>query len=97
MSGLCPTRTFTTTYGNELFFVKQKQGTIQNNFRLFRALAMYMSGHNDLDSFTSRYFTELLSKSGPKNVRGVSVEDLPVVQEIVQKKHLYIRFRYSRR
>ena len=30
---------------------------------LFRALAMYMNEHNDLDSHTSRYFTEFISKS----------------------------------
>ena len=43
--------------------------------------------HNDLDSHTSRYFTELVTKSGhdPKSVRGVSVEELTVVEEIVQK------------
>ena len=37
---------------------------------LFRALAMYMNGHKDLDSHTSKYFTEFISKSvyGPKNV-----------------------------
>ena len=54
---------------------------------LFRALAMYMNGHNDLDSHTSRYFTDYISKFGydPKNLRGVSVEDLPVVEEIVQR------------
>ena len=54
---------------------------------LFRALAMYMNGHKDLDSHTSRYFTEFISKSGydPKNFRGVSVEDLSVVEEIVQR------------
>ena len=54
---------------------------------LFRALAMYMNEHNDLDSHTSRYFTDFISKPGydPKNFRGVSVEDLPVVEEIVQR------------
>ena len=54
---------------------------------LFRALAMCMNGHNDLDSHTSRYFTEFISKSSfePKNFRGVSVKDLPVVEEIVQR------------
>ena len=54
---------------------------------LFRALAMYMNGHKNLDSHTSRYFTDFISKSGyhPKNFRGVSVEDLPVVEEIVQR------------
>ena len=53
---------------------------------LFRALAMHMNGHNDLESHTSRYFTDFISKSGydPKSFRGVSVEDLPVVMEIVQ-------------
>ena len=46
-----------------------------------------MNGHNDLDSHTSRYFTDLISKSGydPKSFRGVSVEVLPVVEEIVQR------------
>ena len=54
---------------------------------LFRALAMFMNGHKDVDSHTSRYFTEFISKSGyePKNFRGSSVEDLPVVEEIVQR------------
>ena len=46
-----------------------------------------MNGHNDLDSRTSRYFTEFITKSGqdPKNFRGVSIEDLPVIAEIEQK------------
>ena len=50
---------------------------------LLRAL----NGHKDLDSHTSRYLTNFISKSGyyPKNFRGVSVEDLPVVEEIVQR------------
>ena len=54
---------------------------------LFHALAMYMTGHKDLDSHTSRYLTEFISKSyhDPKHFRGVSVEDLPVVQEILQR------------
>ena len=54
---------------------------------LLRALTMYMNGHNDLDSDTSRYFTEFISKSSydPKSFRGVSVQDLPVVEEIVQR------------
>ena len=46
---------------------------------------MYMNGHNDLGSDTSRYLTEYVSKSGydRKFFRGVSVEELPVVEEIV--------------
>ena len=46
-----------------------------------------MNGNNDLDSHTSRYFTGFISKSDydPKSFRGVSVDDLPVVEEIVQR------------
>ena len=42
---------------------------------------MYRNGHNDLDSHTTRYFTEFVSKSGydPKSFGGVSVEDLPLL------------------
>ena len=38
---------------------------------------MYMSGHNDLDSHTSGYFTLIVSKSGynPSSFLGVSVEE----------------------
>ena len=46
-----------------------------------------MNGHNNFDSHTSRYFTELKTQSGPypKNFHGVSVEGLPVVEETVQR------------
>ena len=49
---------------------------------------MYMNGHIVLDFDTSRYFKEFISKSGyePKNFRGVSVQDLHVVEKIVQRK-----------
>ena len=48
---------------------------------------MYMIGHNDLDSHTSRYFRGFISKPGydTKMFRGVSLEKLPVVEKIVQK------------
>ena len=54
---------------------------------LFRELAMYMNGHSNLDSHTSRYFTEFKTKSGydPKNFCGASVVDLPDVDESVQR------------
>ena len=69
-----------------LFSNKDKE-PYKDHLCLFRSLAMYMNGHNDLDSHTSRYFTEFVSKSGYdlKSFRGVSVEDLPVVVEIVQR------------
>ena len=41
---------------------------------------MYMNGHKDLDSHTSRYFIEFISKSVY-----VPAEDLTVVEEIVQR------------
>ena len=54
---------------------------------IFRALAMYMNGHKDLDSHTSRYLTDFISKSGydHNNFHGVFVEELPVVEETVPR------------
>ena len=58
----------------------------KHNLCLFRALLMYMNGHNDLDSQTTNFFTEFISKSGygPKNFRGLSVEDTTVVENFLQ-------------
>ena len=69
------------------FLSNKDKETYKDQLCLFRALAMYMNGHNNLDSHTSRYFTDFISKSGydPKSFRGVSVEDLPVVEKIVQR------------
>ena len=48
---------------------------------------MYLHGHSNLDAHTSQLFTEFISKSGydPKNFRGVSIDDLPVVEGIVER------------
>ena len=64
------------TQMNYLLFNKDKE-PYKDHLCLFRALAMYMNGHSDLDSDNSRYFTEFVSKSGynRKSFRGVSVED----------------------
>ena len=53
----------------------------------FGALTMYLYGHRNLDAHTSHSFTELTSKSGydPKYFRGVSFDDLPLVDEIVDR------------
>ena len=58
-----------------------------NYLCLFRALTMYLHGHSNLDAHTSQLFTEFLSKSGydPKDFRGVSVDDLPLAEEIVER------------
>ena len=48
---------------------------------------MFMNGHNDLDSHTSRYFTEFITKSGqdPKHFQGFSVLHQAFVERIVQR------------
>ena len=74
------------TQVNCLLSIKDKEPH-RDHLCLYCALALYMNGHNDLDSHTSRYSTEIVSKSGygPRSSRRVSVEDLPVVEEIVQR------------
>ena len=61
---------------------------------LFRALAMYMNGHNDLDSNTCRYFTEFITMfgHGPIIFHVVSVEDILVVEETVQRNKFIYNF-----
>ena len=48
---------------NCLLSIKDKEPH-KVNLCLLRALAKLMNGHNDLDSHTSRYFAEFISKSG---------------------------------
>ena len=52
---------------------------------------MYMNGHNDLESHTSRYFTKFVSKPGydPESFRGVSVEDLLLSRKLFKETSLY--------
>ena len=61
---------------------------------LFRALTMYLHGHISLDAHTSQLFTEFISKSGydPKNFRGVSIDDLPLVEEKVERNIFIYEF-----
>ena len=48
---------------------------------------MYLHGHSNLDAHTSQLFTEFKSKSGydPKNFSGVSINDLPLVDGILER------------
>ena len=48
---------------------------------------MYLHGHNNLGAHTSQLFTQFTSKFGynPKNFRGVAIDDLPPVEEIVYR------------
>ena len=74
------------TQVNCLLSDKDKQ-PYKDHLCLFRALTMYLHGHSNLDAHTSQLFTEFISKSGydPKNFRGVSIDDLPVVEGIVER------------
>ena len=87
MSGFCLTRTFTEKAFCYLLLSNKDKDPCKDHFCLFRALAMYMNGYNELEFCTSRYFIEFITKSShdPKSYRGVSVEELAVVEEIVQR------------
>ena len=57
------------------------------NLCFFRALAVHLHGTTNLETSTSKIFNDILEKSGcdPKQFRGVSMDDLPVVEEVVEK------------
>ena len=71
---------------NCLLSDKDKQPN-RDHLCLFRALIMYLHGHFNHDAHTSQLFTEFISKSGydPKNFLGVAIDDLPLVEEIVER------------
>ena len=87
MSGHCLTEPLLRHTQVDCLLSNKYKEPYKDHLCLFRALALYMNGHNDLDSDLSRYFTEFISKSGydPKSFRGVSVDDLSVVEEIMQR------------
>ena len=96
----CPDSVFTElllrpTQVNCLLSDKDKQ-QYKDHRCLFRALilTMYLHGHSNLDAHTSQLFTEFISKSGydPKNFRGVSIDDLPLVDEIVERNIFIYNF-----
>ena len=84
------------TQVNCLLSNKDKE-SYKDHLCLFRSLALYMNGNNDLDSQTSRYFTDISSKSGYdlKSLRGDSVEDLPVVEKTVQRNIFKYDFNFQ--
>ena len=86
MPGLCPTRVFYTTYASELFLCNKTRNLTKNNF-VFRRI-----GHVNEEAQWSRllHFSKLyrfITKScyDPKKYRGVSVEEMPFFEEIVQR------------
>ena len=78
---------------NCLLSDKDKQ-PYKDRLCLFRALKMYLHGHINLDAHTSQLFTVFASESGqnPKNFRGVSFEDLPLVEVIVHRNLFIYNF-----
>ena len=81
------------TQVNCLLSDKDKQ-PYKDHLCLFRALTMYLHGHSNLNAHTSQLFTEFISKSGydPKNFRGVSIDDLPVVEGRVERNIFMYNF-----
>ena len=58
-----------------------------DNLCLFRALAVHLHGTTGLETSVSKIFNDFLGKSGcdPKQFRGVSMDNLPVVEDVVEK------------
>ena len=54
----------------------------------------YFNGHNDLNYNTLRHFKEFITKSGydPKSFHGVTVKELPAVEEIEQRSNFIYDF-----
>ena len=74
------------TIVNCLLSDKNKQ-PFKDHLCLFRAFTMYFHGHSNLHAHTSQLFTEFISKPGydPKNFLGVALDDLPLVEELVDR------------
>ena len=54
---------------------------------LFRAIAVHLHGTTNLETSTSKIFNDFLEKSGcdPKQICGVSMDNLPIVEDVVEK------------
>ena len=57
---------------------------------LFRALAVHLHGKTSLETSTCKIFNAFLEKSGrnPKQFCGVSMDNLPIVEDVVEKTSL---------
>ena len=61
--------------------------TTDDNLCFFRALAVHLHGITNLETSTSKIFNDFLEKSGcdPKQFRGVSMDNLPIVEDLAEK------------
>ena len=73
-----------------LVSVQNTKKPYNDNLCLFRALAVHLHGTNSLETSTSKIFNVFLEKSGrdPKQCRGVSMDNLPIVEDVVGKASL---------
>ena len=85
-----PERLLRHTQVNCLLSNKDKE-PYKDHLCLFRALAMYMNGRNDLNSHTSRYFTDFISKSGydPKNFKEFLKKTYLLSRKLIKGTSLY--------
>ena len=70
-------------HGNCLISNQDTKQPYNDNLCLFRALAVHLHGTTGLETSTSKIFNDFLEKSGcdPKQFRGVSMDNLPVVED----------------
>ena len=63
------------------------QQTYNDSLCLFRALAVHLHGITSLETSSSKIFEDFLEKSGcdPKQLRGVSMDNLPKIEDVVAK------------
>ena len=68
-------------------FGSRHKTTIQRQFVFVSALAVHLHGTTSLETSTSKIFNDFLEKSGcePKQFRGVSMDNLPIVEDVVEK------------
>ena len=61
-------------------------GPYNDNLCLFRALAVHLHGPNRIEEEAKKIFNDYLTKSGlnPSNFLGVSLDSLPIIEDIVQ-------------
>ena len=61
--------------------------TTDDNLCLFRALEVHLHGLTNLETSNSKIFNDFLEKSGcdPKLFRGVSMDNLPIVEDLAEK------------
>ena len=96
LDSVLPEHLLRHTQVNCLLSDKDKQPR-KDHLCLFRALTRSLYCHKNLDAHTFQLFTEFLSKSGydPKKFR-VSVDDLPFVEETVERNRFIYDFDIQR-